>query len=181
MMLGGVGAIVVDAEGRAAGRRHPGRRGGLDLYRPVDAPEMEQRITTYAEFSLSNNVNNIRRMESTTLQGTAIQRIYFDPRGQHRPRDRAGRLVDELDPRARCRPACSRRSIVRFSASSVPVIQLALTSAKQSLNQGLRLRPVPDPPDAWRRCRARPCRRRSAARRGRSWSISTSTPCRRSA
>src|ERR1700712_1023043 len=47
-------------------------------YTGLSTPEMERRITTYAEFSLSNNVNNIKRMESTTLQGTAIQKIYFD-------------------------------------------------------------------------------------------------------
>ena len=47
-------------------------------YTGLSAPEMERRVTTYAEFSLSNNVNNIRRMESTTLQGTAVQKIYFD-------------------------------------------------------------------------------------------------------
>ena len=47
-------------------------------YNGLSTSEMERRITTYAEFSLSNNVNNIRRMESTTLQGTAVQKIYFD-------------------------------------------------------------------------------------------------------
>ncbi|MCP5899083.1 efflux RND transporter permease subunit, partial [Klebsiella pneumoniae] len=47
-------------------------------YTGLSTPEMERRVTTYAEFSLSNNVNNIKRMESTTLQGTAIQKIYFD-------------------------------------------------------------------------------------------------------
>ena len=47
-------------------------------YTGLDTTDMAQRITTYSEFSLSNNVNNIKRMESTTLQGTAIERVYFD-------------------------------------------------------------------------------------------------------
>ena len=38
-------------------------------YTGLDPTDMASRITTYSEFSLSNNVNNIRRMESTTLQG----------------------------------------------------------------------------------------------------------------
>src|ERR1700733_2225866 len=46
-------------------------------YTGLDTPEMESRVTTYAEVSISNNVSNIRRMESTTLQGITVQRIYF--------------------------------------------------------------------------------------------------------
>ncbi|MFL5280944.1 MAG: efflux RND transporter permease subunit [Rhodopila sp.] len=48
-------------------------------YRSLDTPEMEKRVTTYTEFALSNNVNGIRDMESTTLQGVTITRIYFQP------------------------------------------------------------------------------------------------------
>jgi hypothetical protein len=48
-------------------------------YTGLDTPEMEQRVTTYTEFALSNNVNGIRDMESTTLQGVTITRIYFQP------------------------------------------------------------------------------------------------------
>ncbi len=70
--------------------------------------------------------------------------------------------------------------IVRFSASSVPVIQLALTSTKDSLNKVYdyaqyrirqRLTQVP----------GSTLPSRSAARRARSWSISTCMPCARSA
>ncbi|MCZ2982596.1 efflux RND transporter permease subunit, partial [Acinetobacter baumannii] len=78
MMLGGVGAIVVMPKDVLP---------VVDIpvvvvvwtYTGLSTPEMEQRITTYAEYGISNNVNNIRRMESTTLQGTAVQRVYFDP------------------------------------------------------------------------------------------------------
>src|ERR1700722_4322601 len=48
-------------------------------YTGLDTPEMEKRVTTYTEFALSNNVNGIRSMESTTLQGVTITRIYFQP------------------------------------------------------------------------------------------------------
>ena len=47
-------------------------------YNGLSTSEMERRITTYAEFSLSNNVNNIARMESTSLQGTSVMKVYFD-------------------------------------------------------------------------------------------------------
>ena len=65
--------------------------------------------------------------------------------------------------------------IMRFAASSVPVIQLALTSASES-PPCRRFTITPNIGFARRslRSRDRRCPRRTAARRGRSWSISTS-------
>ena len=68
MMLGGVGAIVVTPKDVLP---------VVDIpvvvvvwtYTGLSAPEMEQRITTYAEFGISNNVNNIRRMECDDAPG----------------------------------------------------------------------------------------------------------------
>ena len=68
MMLGGAAAVVVAPKDVLP---------NVDIpvvvvvwtYNGLSTSEMERRITTYAEFSLSNNVNNIARMESTTLQG----------------------------------------------------------------------------------------------------------------
>ncbi|MFB0487792.1 multidrug efflux pump subunit AcrB [Methylobacterium sp. OAE515] len=133
MMLGGVGAILVTPKDVLP---------VVDIpvvvvvwtYTGLSAPEMEQRITTYAEYGISNNVNNIRRMESTTLQGTAVQRIYFDPSVSI---DLAiAQVVSSTNSIRAVMPTGTQPPvIVRYSASSVPVIQLALTSAKQSLNE----------------------------------------------
>lgn len=78
MMLGGLGAIIVTPKDVLPVVNIPVVV-VVWTYTGLSTPEMEQRVTTYAEFGISNNVNNIRRMESTTLQGTAVQRIYFDP------------------------------------------------------------------------------------------------------
>src|ERR1700692_2197488 len=43
----------------------------------MDTPKMDKRVTTYSAFALSNNVNGIRNMESETLQGVTMTRIYF--------------------------------------------------------------------------------------------------------
>ena len=48
-------------------------------YTGIDTPEMDKRVTTYSAFALSNNVNGIRNMESETLQGVTMTRIYFQP------------------------------------------------------------------------------------------------------
>ncbi|AWN34350.1 efflux RND transporter permease subunit [Methylobacterium radiodurans] len=103
-------------------------------YTGLSTPEMERRVTTYAEFSLSNNVNNIKRMESTTLQGTAIQKIYFDDAVSI---DLAiSQTVSAMNSiRAAMPPGIQPPIVLRFSASSVPVIQLALTSSKESLTK----------------------------------------------
>lgn len=48
-------------------------------YNGLPAEEFAQRITTYSEYSLSNNVNDIERMESQTLDGIGLIRLYFHP------------------------------------------------------------------------------------------------------
>ena len=103
-------------------------------YSGLSTTEMERRITTYAEFSVSNNVNNIRRMESTTLQGTAIQKIYFDSQVSI---DLAiSQIVSVMNSiRSAMPPGVQPPIVLRFSASSVPVIQLALSSTKDSLTK----------------------------------------------
>src|SRR5215216_8075899 len=45
----------------------------------LSTPEMEQRFTTYSQYSISANVNGIRTMEAQTLNGISVQKIYFQP------------------------------------------------------------------------------------------------------
>ncbi|GEP01305.1 efflux RND transporter permease subunit [Methylobacterium haplocladii] len=133
MLLGGAGAVIVTPKDVLP---------TVDIpvvvvvwtYTGLSAPEMEKRITTYSEFGISNNVNNIARMESTTLQGSAVLKIYFDPSVSI---DLAiAQVVSSTNSiRALMPPGVQPPVIVRFSASSVPVIQLALTSTKDSLNK----------------------------------------------
>ena len=48
-------------------------------YTGLSTPEMEQRVTTYAEYSISANVNGIKDMEGQTLSGITVQKIFFQP------------------------------------------------------------------------------------------------------
>ena len=116
-------------------------------YTGLDTTDMAQRITTYSEFSLSNNVNDIKQMESQTLPGVAIERIFFQ---QNVSIDLAiAQVVSAMNSIRAVMPTGVQPPVVmRFSASSVPVIQLALSSESESQRQALRLRPVPHPPDA---------------------------------
>ena len=133
MTLGGVGAIVVMPKDVLP---------TVDIpvvvvvwtYTGLDTTDMAQRITTYSEFSLSNNVNNIKRMESTTLQGVAIEKVYFDQRVSI---DLAiSQVTSAMNSiRAVMPPGIQPPVVMRFSASSVPVVQLAISSEKQSQAQ----------------------------------------------
>ena len=103
-------------------------------YTGLDTPEMEKRVTTYTEFALSNNVNGIRNMESTTLQGVTITRIYFQPDVSI---DLALSQVTASTNsiRAALPPGINPPVVMRFSASTVPVIQLALSSNQENERQ----------------------------------------------
>src|SRR5271168_325988 len=48
-------------------------------YTGLSTTEMEQRVTTYSQYSISANVNNIRDMEAQTVNGISVQKIYFQP------------------------------------------------------------------------------------------------------
>ena len=103
-------------------------------YTGLSTKEMEQRVTTYSEFGLSNNVNGVRNIESTTLQGVTVEKIYFQPDVNI---DLAiAQVVSSANSiRALLPPGINPPIVLRYSASQVPVIQLSLTSDKESEQQ----------------------------------------------
>ena len=48
-------------------------------YTGLTTPEMEQRVSTYSQYSISANVSGIKNMEAQTLNGLSIQKLYFQP------------------------------------------------------------------------------------------------------
>src|ERR1700757_411054 len=96
-------------------------------YTGLSTPEMEQRVTTYSQYSISANVNGIKNMEAETLNGLSIQKIYFQPDVNL---DLAiAQIVSATNSiRALMPPGIQPPIIVQFNASSVPVLQLSLTS-----------------------------------------------------
>src|ERR1700726_4127763 len=94
--------------------------------------EMEQRVSTYSQYSISANVNGIKNMEAQTLNGLSIQKIYFQPDVNL---DLAiAQIVSATNAiRALMPPGIQPPIVVQFNASSVPVLQLSLNS--DSLNE----------------------------------------------
>src|SRR6478609_9354259 len=96
-------------------------------YTGLTTPEMEQRVSTYSQYSISANVNGIKNMEAQTLNGLSIQKIYFQPDVNL---DLAiAQIVSATNTiRALMPPGVQPPVVVQFNASSVPVLQLGLSS-----------------------------------------------------
>ena len=96
-------------------------------YTGLSPAEMEQRVTTYSEFSISSNVSDIRNIESQTLEGVAVEKVFFQPNVNI---DLAiAQIVSASNSiRALMPTGIQPPIIVQYNASSVPVLQLSLSS-----------------------------------------------------
>src|SRR3979490_857379 len=96
-------------------------------YTGLTTPEMEQRVSTYSQYSISANVNGIKNIEAQTLDGLAVQKIYFQPDVNL---DLAiAQIVSATNAiRALMPTGIQPPIIVQFNASSVPVLQINLSS-----------------------------------------------------
>src|SRR5580704_11838399 len=103
-------------------------------YSGLSAPEMEQRVTTYSEYSINANVTGIKDIEAKTLNGISVQKIYFQPDVSL---DLAiSQIVSATDLVRVVMPAGTQPPIVvKYDASTVPVLQLSLASDRLSEQQ----------------------------------------------
>ncbi|MDI4233046.1 efflux RND transporter permease subunit [Bradyrhizobium sp. Arg237L] len=103
-------------------------------YTGLSTPEMEQRVTTYSQYSISSNVNGIRNIEAQTMAGLSVQKIYFQPDVNL---DLAiSQIVAATNSiRALMPPGIQPPVVVQFNASSVPVLQISLSSDTLSEQQ----------------------------------------------
>jgi len=96
-------------------------------YTGLSTPEMEQRVTIYSQYSISSSVTGIKNMEAQTLNGISVQKIYFQPDVNL---DLAiAQIVAATNSIRALMPAGIEPPwVVQFNASSVPVLQLSLSS-----------------------------------------------------
>src|SRR6202521_2236810 len=96
-------------------------------YTGMPADEVESRIVFINERILTASVNGIEHIESQSLTGVGVIRIYFQP----------GASVAEAEAQvtATCQtllklmpPGITPPFIVRYSATSVPILQIAVSS-----------------------------------------------------
>src|SRR5262245_46714831 len=96
-------------------------------YTGMPADEVETRIILITERVLTTSVNDIEHIESQSLSGVGVIRIYFQP----------GARIEaaEAQVTATCQtllkfmpPGITPPYIVRYSATSVPIVQIAVSS-----------------------------------------------------
>src|SRR3984885_7430116 len=103
-------------------------------YTGLTSPEMEQRVSTYSQYAISANVNGIKNIEAQTLNGLNVQKIFFQPDVSI---DLAiAQVVSATNSIRALLPAgINPPIVVEFNASSVPVLQLSLSSDRLNEQQ----------------------------------------------
>jgi len=96
-------------------------------YNGLSVEEFERQITVYSEFALSANVNDVERIESQTLNGVGIIKLYFHP-GAKVERGLAQATATSQAILRRMPPGVQPPTILRYAADSVPIIQMSLSS-----------------------------------------------------
>jgi len=95
-------------------------------YTGLSPEEMEGRITSVYERSLTTTVDNIQHIESTTINGTAIVKIYLQPNASI---DRANAQVTAISQSMlrQLPPGSLPPLVLDYSASTVPILQLGIS------------------------------------------------------
>jgi multidrug efflux pump subunit AcrB len=95
-------------------------------YTGLSPEETEGRITTVYERVLTTTVDNIEHLESTTVNGTALVKIFLQPSASI---DRANAQVTAVSQTIlrQLPPGALPPLILDYSASTVPILQLGLS------------------------------------------------------
>src|SRR5438105_4830607 len=96
-------------------------------YGGLSPTEMQDRITTVVERAMTTTVSDIEHIESQSVRGTSVIKIYFQPG--------ADINAAEADVTSICQtlikplpPGITPPLIIKYNAASVPVIQAGLSS-----------------------------------------------------
>lgn len=103
-------------------------------YTGLSPEEMEKRIVTNYERILTTTVNDIEHIESQSLTGIAVVKIYFQP-GAHIDAATAQVTAVSQSVLRQMPPGATPPFIIRYSASNVPILQAALESDSLSEQQ----------------------------------------------
>jgi multidrug efflux pump subunit AcrB len=96
-------------------------------YPGLSPDQMAKQITTFSEYTISSAVDNVKNIESQTLAGVSVIRIFFQPNVRIDSAIAQVTAVSQTILR-RMPPGTQPPFIIRYNASSVPILQLALGS-----------------------------------------------------
>ena len=144
-------------------------------YTGISPDDMEKRVINIAERAMTTTVNGIEHMESQSMNGVGVIKVYFQPNVKIEEAVAEVTSIQQTILRV-LPPNITPPLIIRYSASSVPVLQLAVSSQTLSEQElydynlnfvRQQLATVQGPA----------CRCPTAASRGRSWSTSIPRRC----
>ncbi len=96
-------------------------------YTGLSAQEVGSRVTGVTERSLTTTVNDIEHIESESLAGSAIVKIFFQPNANI-PTAIAQVVANVQAQLRQLPPGMLPPLVIKYSAASVPIIQLGLSS-----------------------------------------------------
>jgi multidrug efflux pump subunit AcrB len=105
-------------------------------YAGLNPEELEGRLTSVYERVLTTTVDNIQHIESTTVNGQAIVKIYLQPTASLDTANAQITAISQTTLR-QLPPGTLPPLIINYSASSVPILQLGLSGkglSEQRLN-----------------------------------------------
>jgi CzcA family heavy metal efflux pump len=105
-------------------------------YTGLNPEEMEGRITTVFERSLTTLVDNIQHIESTTYDGLSMVKIYLQPNASLDTANAQVTAASQMLLR-QLPPGTQPPLVIDYSASTVPILQLGLSGpglSEQALN-----------------------------------------------
>jgi CzcA family heavy metal efflux pump len=97
-------------------------------YNGLSAQEMGQRIAAQNERGLTTTVSDIEHIESQSLAGITVIKIFFQPTANIQTAIAQVVAAEQTQVR-QLPPGITPPLVIKYSASSIPVIQLALSSA----------------------------------------------------
>jgi multidrug efflux pump subunit AcrB len=103
-------------------------------YTGLQPQEMEQRITSNVERGVTTLVNDVEHIESQSLNGIAIIKVYFQPRANVQIALAQTAAIAQTFLRT-LPPGTTPPLVMIYSASTVPVLQIGLTSDRLSEQQ----------------------------------------------
>ncbi|MGH8620329.1 MAG: efflux RND transporter permease subunit [Burkholderiales bacterium] len=96
-------------------------------YGGLPAQEMGQRIAGQSERGLTTTVSDIEHIESTSLLGVTVIKVFFQPTANIQTA--IAQVVAAMQTQVRqLPPGITPPLVIKYSASSIPVVQLALSS-----------------------------------------------------
>jgi CzcA family heavy metal efflux pump len=103
-------------------------------YSGLAPEEMEKRMVNQYERSLTTTVNDIEHIESQSLTGISVVKIFFQPGAKIEAATAQVTAISQAAIRS-MPPGTTPPFIIRYSASNVPILQVALESDSLSEQQ----------------------------------------------